>query len=369
MITGTAKTALRHGALLVLGIAAISPAAYADGTISACPTTVTGPGTWTVTQNLTATGTCITIQGNGVAIDLQGHTITALGTGADFGITDAGSCASPPCQQNIIIANGTITGFFIGIGLENTDYATIANMTVIGSRPWGIRLRAHSVITDSQANQGVGGKDAMLFLGDHNTVNNSKANDNLGTGIAFAGNDNTVNNSKANGNAGAGIFSNGTVTVSNSLANNNGVVGMAFNQSATVSNSQANNTKCLVTEIPFPCGDGMQFRTGGGTVNNSQANGNAGGGMDFLGVGSGIDFLGGGNTVNNSQANGNKANGISIDGSGNVLAGNTANGNSVVGISVACPSNVFDNTAKGNPGGNIVTSGTDCVRLGNNPAP
>ena len=192
MITGTAKTALRHAALLVLGIAAISPAAYADGTISACPTTVTGPGTWTVTQNLTATGTCITIQGNGVAIDLQGHTITALGTGADFGITDSGSCASPPCQQNIIIANGTITGFFIGIGLENTDYATIANMTVIGSRPWGIRLRAHSVITDSQANQGVGGKDAMLFLGDHNTVNNSKANDNLGTGIAFAGNDNTV---------------------------------------------------------------------------------------------------------------------------------------------------------------------------------
>src|SRR6266478_5953319 len=274
MITKTAKTALRRVALLVLGIAAISPAAYADGTISACPTTVTGPGTWTVTQNLTATGTCITIQGNGVAIDLQGHTITALGTGADFGITDSGSCASPPCQQNIIIANGTITGFFIGIGLENTDYATIANMTVIGGRPWGIRLRAHSVITDS----------------------------------------------KANGNAGAGIFSDGTVTVSNSQANNNGVVGMAFNQSATVSNSQANNTKCLVTEISFPCGDGMQFRTGGGTVNNGQANGNAGGGMDFLGVGSGIDFLGGGNTVNNSQANGNKANGISIDGSGNVLA-------------------------------------------------
>src|SRR5207245_10473229 len=122
-------------------------AAYTDGTSSARTTTVNGPGTWTLSQNLTATGTCITTQGNGVAIDLQGHTITALGTGADYGITDASSCASPPCQQNIIIANGTITGFFIGIGLENTDYATIENMTVIGSRQWGIRLRAISGMT------------------------------------------------------------------------------------------------------------------------------------------------------------------------------------------------------------------------------
>src|SRR6266478_4610503 len=97
MITKTAKTALRRVALLLLGMAAISPAAYADGTISACPTTVTGPGTWTVTKDLTATGTCITINGNGVAIDLHGHTITDLGTGADFGITDAGSCS--PCEQ------------------------------------------------------------------------------------------------------------------------------------------------------------------------------------------------------------------------------------------------------------------------------
>src|SRR6266436_220658 len=334
MITKTAKTALRRAALLLLAIAAISPGAYADGTISACPTTVTGPGTWTVTKDLTATGTCITINGNGVAIDLHGHTITDLGTtGLDYGIKDAGSCS--PCQQNIIIANGTIKGFVIGIGLDDTEYAMIANMNVIGSRSWGIRLRGHAVVSDSQANQNVGGKDAMLFLGDHNTVNNSQANNNDGEGMDFAGSDNTVNDSKANGNSVVGIFSNGTVTVNNSQANNNGFVGMAFNESATVNNSQANNNECLATGLPFPCGDGMQFRNGGNTVNNSQANKNAGDGMDFFG---------GDNTVDNSQANGNKTSGISIAGSGNLLTDNTANGNGADGISVVCPSNLFNNT-------------------------
>jgi len=47
----------------------------------------------------------------------------------------------------------------------------------------------------------------------------------------------------------------------------------------------------------------------------------------------------------------------------------TANGNGEVGIDVVCPSNLFGNAAQGNAGGNIVTSGTGCARLDNNPAP
>jgi hypothetical protein len=112
------KTALAVATLLLFGIAATPPAAYANGTISSCPTAIpaTATGTWTVTTNLTAAVTvnCITVYASRVAIDLNGHSITGPGTGTGDGIIDSGSCM-PSCQQNIIIATGTIQGFNFGI--------------------------------------------------------------------------------------------------------------------------------------------------------------------------------------------------------------------------------------------------------------
>jgi len=110
----TMKTALALAALLLLGIGATPPAAYAQ--ISSCSYTASTAGTtYTVTTNLrtAATTPCITITASGVAIDLQGHTISGTGSASTsgYGITDGSSCVSPPCQQNIIIANGTIKGF------------------------------------------------------------------------------------------------------------------------------------------------------------------------------------------------------------------------------------------------------------------
>jgi hypothetical protein len=101
------RIAFGFAALLFLGIGTISPPAHAEN-ISTCPITVSASGVYTVTKNLTATGTCITITAAAnVVIDLHGHTITGNGTGN--GITDTnldvnGQC-SPSCRQNIIIAN------------------------------------------------------------------------------------------------------------------------------------------------------------------------------------------------------------------------------------------------------------------------
>jgi parallel beta-helix repeat protein len=315
------KTTLGHAALLLLGIGALSPAAHA-GTISACPTTVNAAGTWTVTKNLTATGTCITITAaaNGAAIDLNGHTITGPGSGTKdtIGITDSHSC-TPSCQQNIIIANGTIKGFYGGVYLTSTKYATISNMNVMEN-----------------------GTTGLFFLQDHATVTGSQVNNNA-YGMTFEAGNNTVTNSQANGNTAWGMsFHSTNNAVNNSLANNNG-------------------------------GNGMEFAIGNGsnTVSNSQANNNGDEGMYFGG---------GGNTITGSQANGNKGKprgafprngGIYINGSGNFLAGNTANGNLDAGITLDCPSNLYGNTATGNGGSNIVLTptGTGCARLDNNPAP
>ena len=51
------KTGLAVAALLLLGIAATAPVAYASGTISACGATVSTSANYTVTTNLTTAST------------------------------------------------------------------------------------------------------------------------------------------------------------------------------------------------------------------------------------------------------------------------------------------------------------------------
>ncbi len=333
------KTALALAALLLLGIGATSPGAHAaGGKISACPTVIPGTATgiWTVTKNLTATGTCITVKANGVAIDLNGFTITGPGIGTNFGITDGGSC-KPSCQHNIIIANGTILGFQYGIYLTSTEYATLSQLTVTQNVSAGIWLvQNYPVVTDSKAPSN--GNYGMYFKGRGNTVNNSVANSNGNYGMYFVGDGNTVNNSTAGNNE----------------------YGMGFvGGDNSVNNSTAGSGCCSGGNVEY----GMVFTRGGNTVNNSVANSNGYYGMYFYS---------GDNTITDSVASSNtRVDGIFINGSGNFLTGNAAsNDGAGVGISVDCPSNLYGNSVTFNTtAGKIVTHGTGCARLGNAPAP
>lgn len=67
--------------------------------------------------------------------------------------------------------------------------------------------------------------------------------------------------------------------------------------------------------------------------------------------------------VTGNQAAGNKI-GIEVKGAGSTLVGNIADGNSEIGMRVACPSNLIDNTAIGNPR-NLVLKGQACRNDGN----
>jgi hypothetical protein len=87
--------------------------------ISACPFNITAPGNYAVTRNLTSVGTCITILVDGVAIDLQDHSIT--GNAVGIGISSSG--------PHVVIANGTIARFG-SQGINAGDGALVANMTV-----------------------------------------------------------------------------------------------------------------------------------------------------------------------------------------------------------------------------------------------
>src|SRR5258706_3828220 len=55
--------------------------AQASTKISSCPYTITGPGAYVVTQDLTCAGTAITILASKVDLNLGGHTTSISATG------------------------------------------------------------------------------------------------------------------------------------------------------------------------------------------------------------------------------------------------------------------------------------------------
>jgi parallel beta-helix repeat protein len=259
-------TTLALAILLALGLWATSPAAQ---TISDCGE-VTDPGTYTVTTNITAEPdtNCITISASEVAIDLQGHTIS--GSGFSSGIFGRGG-------QNIIIANGTITGFNQNINLE-ADFVTISNITAVNAGFSGITNNSgnNTVVTDTQANNN--GLFGIYFYGNNNTVSGSTADNNGHYGIAFLQQSatNTVINSTAHDNGLGGMFfANGNSTVIDSTANANTSDGIFIGGSNNVltGNTTTGNTSQGISVV---CPSNL---------NGNTAQDNPGGNIVTLGTG------------------------------------------------------------------------------------
>jgi parallel beta-helix repeat protein len=254
-------TTLALAILLALGIGATPAAAQ---TISACGE-VTDPGTYTVTTDITAPPdtNCITVSASGVAIDLQGHTIS--GSGFSSGIFGRGG-------QNIIIANGTIKGFNQNINLE-ADYVSIANINAVDAGFSGITNNAGNVtvVTDTQANNN--GLFGMYFYGNNNTVSRTTANENGHYGIAFLQQSatNAVIDGTANGNGLSGMFfANGNSTVIGSSATENtsdGIFMGGSNNVLTGNTANGNGSQGISVVCPSNLyGNAAQDNPGGNLV-------------------------------------------------------------------------------------------------------
>jgi hypothetical protein len=298
--------------------AATSTLAAPPTPISACPYTISTPGSYAVTQNLSASsigGNCISLMAPlaGVSIDLQNHSITGSGpnnTGAGAGISCFLTSSGDKCDS-VIIVNGTISKFAQeGISLVGNGNI-IAGVTASANGD-GVRVNA----------TGVGNRP--------NVVDGVTANGNGRDGITAGGNGtaNSVSNSSADGNGGNGIFASGIV--SNCEASNNGQAGLT---GTFVSDSKARNN----------AGVGIVGLGGYTGVLNSTATGNGGGGITFV----------------PSQTNGP---------GGNVV-NNAAQNNDGIGIQLLCPVSVYNNIANSNTGGDIVPTDSTCELFGNKPAP
>ncbi len=218
------------------------------------PYTITNAGSYVVTDNLSATGTAITVNADFVTIDLNGYTVS----GTVNGILQS------PGRHGLTVRNGTLRAPLIGLALQAQgrmtrvvdvtvmDYATGgmlvgesallrnvsagSNAVASMSGVYGIQTGAGSILRDVQVHglRMTGGNGYGVFAGEAAMIQNVKVRDNRGaanfTGIR-AGHASVVRNITAHNNQ-AGTFFFGVDLGEGSVASS---VAIATNQSTSIS--------------------------------------------------------------------------------------------------------------------------------------
>ena len=136
-------------ALLLFGAAS----AQADAPITSLPYTISAPGVYTVTANLSVTGSsAITVSSDNVVIDLAGHTITGTSASQFSGVLCFTGVDPFTPRRNIVVKNGIIRGFKKGIYLTGSANAPkteellpaegfrVSDVTIQGSGEKGIEF-------------------------------------------------------------------------------------------------------------------------------------------------------------------------------------------------------------------------------------
>lgn len=282
-------------------------ASAAATAVSTCET-LSSPGNYFLTRNLTAAGDCLVIAADNVAIDLNGKTITGNGTGS--AISDA-SIAHPFA----IIANGTIRNFGIGIDLDNSGLATISNVD-------SSKNVSHGIFIDRCCN----------------TLDAITANGNGGTGILIASDDSSLSRILANGNGAGGIL---ITSCCNTLV------------ASTVSNNTGNGVDMddccsfvLSSNIQKNTGIGVKLSSDDNGVIRSNTSKNGGDGMEFPNSGE--------NMIVASTSNKNGGAGVDLGARFGVISGVQANKNAADGVDMLCRGSTASLTAKKNTGTNLV---------------
>ncbi len=310
--------------------------------ISSVPCEISVSGFYYLTEDLTATGTGITVDANDVTIDLRGQQLIGPGSGNNHGIYMNGC-------SNVEIRNGTVRSFGSHGIYEASSRSgkghRIINVQVMSNGEKGVFLKGsgHSVKDCTAAKNGGDGID-----GDYrSTLTGNTAYENQGAGIRARGSC-TVTGNTAGDNQGNGIYTDSSCMVTGNTASHNQGSGIHTGWGCMVTGNSADgnqgngiytNSSSTITENAV---DGNQ-RTGiytesGCTVSSNTIHGNN---RSNAGEQAGIrvftDCLVKGNTVDY-----NKQNNIYVVGSGNSIEENMVT-NSTNGIYFRASSNFYAN--------------------------
>ena len=314
--------------------------------ISSLPFTISQPGSYYLTGNLTGVSgqDGITIATSDVTLDLVGFALTGV-AGSLKGVSISGG------TSNIAVRNGTVRSW----GGEGVDAGSASN-----GQFQDLRLSANGGFAGLIAGDGstVSGCVARgntrdgIFTGFGCTISGCTTRENLDAGI-YAGQGSTVTGCTASRNTDRGIFTSGECTVSGCTANLNGGDGINASGGSTISGCTAsdNHKNGIVSEngstisgstASYNYNDGIRVTSSCRVVENTCA----GNGVDAF-DGAGINALSSRNRIDSNNVMGNDR-GIDCNpATANLIIRNSARGNTIN----------YDIVAGNNAGAIIVSPG------------
>jgi len=180
--------------------------------IESLPFTITTPGSYYLTKNMSSAGGGITIAVSDVSIDLNGFMV---GPGPGQGIVHGGATG------NITIKNGMVSGWtFGGIDLTGASGCRVENVLASGNvGGLGIHVGNDTIVRNCvvRSNAANNGIDAAFQC----VVTGCTASNNGGRGIKV-GAGSVVSNCAANSNTGVGIEADNSLVLGNAATGNNG---------------------------------------------------------------------------------------------------------------------------------------------------
>ena len=193
--------------------------------------TLSTPGSYTVLNNLNATGDCLVIASDFVTLDLGGFVVSGAGGGA--GITSHGAAL-----RGVTVRNGVVQRFSQGIALATSSGVTVERVYATGNAQEGILLGDMATVRDSTA---IANGSSGVRVGQRGLVVNNNAGDNGGHGLSGNLGTSMIGNTSGR-NGGSGISTQAGSNVVHNVARNNTMDGIfADCPSNVVGNAATNN--------------------------------------------------------------------------------------------------------------------------------
>ena len=221
-------------------------------------------------QDLSCVGDGIIVNGHGIKIDLNGHTLVGDGGATDYGVDDSGGF------DKVTVKNGVVRNFGTGVRANGgADQFTITNVVASGNTAGfditGNRTSISSSIASSNSFRGI------QVSGDNASLKSATATGNGESGIGFSSDGGRISGVISSGNAEYGLIVDGTsASVKSSSLSGNGFSGiLIFGDQAQVSGNRAdaNGFDGFMALFPVVSESGI-VAVGTGAVGKNTARGN-----------------------------------------------------------------------------------------------
>ncbi len=308
--------------------------------ITNLPVTISQPGSYYVTTNLTGSPSGITIAADGVTLDLMGFELVGGGGGAGVSVSGV--------RTNIAIRNGRLRNWSWGVLAQSAFSGIFEHLQANANGFSGILVGSNSIIRSCIARSNVAG--IGIFAGQGSTVKDCVAQgSSIGSGKGiWVGEGSTVSGCAVQSN-GTGIQAEPGSTIKDCTALGSTFYGIQLAHGCTVANSTVAGSGsdgilaasgCTIQDCTVVSNGNYGVNsTGAGTIRGCTARSNTAGGIN----------AGSGSLVKDCQAADNNGDGIVANGS--AISGCVAKGNVGDGIEVNSNCLVADNTCEGNGAG------------------